>query len=50
MLFLQTVTLVKRPICPTFVHDDTTRLVICVVGVILCSYLHYRILRYLNSN
>jgi len=49
MLFLQTVTIVKRPICPTFVHDDTTRMVICVVGTLLCIYLHYRILKYFNT-
>lgn len=49
MLFFQT-SIVRRPICPTFVHDETTRVVICVVGIILCLLAHYRIIRYFNGN
>lgn len=49
MLFLQT-SVVRRPICPTFVHDDTTRVVICVVGIVLCLWANYRILKYFNGN
>lgn len=48
MLFLQT-SIVRRPLCPTFVHDETTRVVICVVGIVLCLYANYKILKYFNS-
>lgn len=48
MIFLQT-TIVRRPLCPTLVHDEPTRIVLCVVGLVVCSYLIYRIMRHYGA-
>jgi len=39
-------TIVKRPLIPALVHDDTTRIIICIVGLIIVSYILYRIALY----
>lgn len=48
MLFLQ-LPPVRRPICPTLIHDETTRLVVCVVGIVVCLYVLYRVMRRFNE-
>ena len=48
MLFLQT-TIVNRPLCPTFIHDEPTRMVICVVGLVVCFYALYRVMRHFDE-
>lgn len=40
---------VRKPICPTFIHDEPTRMVICIVGIVICSYIIYKIIRYYNT-
>lgn len=42
-------TVVSRPLFPPLVHDDDTRLVICVVGVVVCLYVLYRVMRYFDA-
>ena len=44
----QTVTIVKKPICPTFVHDDNTRITISTIGIIVCCIIYYKLWLYLN--
>jgi hypothetical protein len=48
MIFLQTFAH-RPPICPTFVHDDPTRILICVVGIVLCSFILCEIMRYFSN-
>ena len=45
----QSVTFVKKPICPTFIHDDPSRIVICAVGILLCASALYFIMRSFNG-
>ncbi|NBP16208.1 hypothetical protein EBU95_17780 [bacterium] len=45
-IIAQIVNSVKRPICPTFVHNDNIRIVICAVGSLICLYIVYKILHY----
>ena len=49
ILLAQTVTIVKKPLCPTFIHDDISRLFICAVGILLCVGVLYFIMRYFNG-
>ena len=37
---------VRTPICPTLLHDDPTRILVCVVLLALCSYCLYRVMRH----
>jgi len=48
-MIAQTVSIVKRPICPTFIHDDPTRIFICLIGLLVLSAVFYRILKVLND-
>lgn len=43
------VTVVNRPICPVFVKDETTGMIICVFGIVASLYALYRIMRHYNS-
>lgn len=40
---------IRKPICPTFIHDDTTRLIVCVIGSIICFYICYKMLNRFNK-
>jgi hypothetical protein len=40
ILIAQALTIVKKPICPTFIHDDATRIVISIVGIIICYIIY----------
>lgn len=50
MVFAQSHTVVNRPLCPTLIHDDTTRLVVVVVLMALSLYALYRVGKYFNGN
>jgi len=40
---------VNRPLVPTLVHDDTTRMVIIILGILISTLITYRIMRYYGS-
>jgi hypothetical protein len=40
---------VNRPLVPTLVHDDTTRMVIIVCGLLICGLILYGFMRYFNE-
>lgn len=40
---------VNKPLVPTLVHDDNTRIIICAVGILLASFALYKIFRYYNE-
>lgn len=42
----QVVTIVKKPLVPQLVHDESTRIIICVIGLILVSFTLYKIAQY----
>jgi hypothetical protein len=43
------VSITRHPICPTFIHDDATRIIVCVIGLIICYAILYRIAKNLNK-
>ena len=45
----QIVTIVKKPLFPPLVHDDTTRFFVCAVGIVISLYILYRTIRSLNE-
>lgn len=48
-MIAQVINSIRRPICPTFIHDDQTKIIISLIGICLLSYILYRILNYFNS-
>jgi hypothetical protein len=46
---MKMIAVVRHPICPTFIHDDITRIFISLIGLLLLSAILYRILRYYNG-
>lgn len=48
-MIMQVVTIVRKPICPTFVHDETTRIIICTIGIIIGVFYIYKIMVYFNK-
>ena len=40
------VTIIKKPLFPALVHDDTTRIIVCVVCLLLVSYILYKVGKY----
>jgi hypothetical protein len=48
-MIAQIISIVRRPICPTFIHDDPTRIFICLIGLLILSAILYRILKYYNG-
>lgn len=48
-MLLQIVTIVKRPLCPTFVHDDLSRIIISIAGISISCILYYYIIRKYNK-
>lgn len=40
---------VRKPICPTFIHDESTRIIVSVIGIVICSYILYRIMKYFSD-
>lgn len=49
-LMIAQTTVVSKPLFPPLVHDDTTRVAICVVGIVVCLYVLYRVMRYFDSH
>jgi hypothetical protein len=48
-LFLQK-TLVSKPLLPRLVHDDFSRMLVSIVGIILCGIAFYKIGKYFNGH
>lgn len=46
---IQLVSVVHRAICPTFVYDDTTRIILSIIGITLGLIVLWRISRYFNN-
>lgn len=49
MIVSEITTIVKKPLLPPLIHDDITRLIVCAVGILLFSYILYRIAKVLNE-
>lgn len=49
-MFLLQAELIRKPICPTLVHDESTALAICVILLVLCVYALFRVMAYFNEN
>lgn len=43
------VSIVRRPICPTLVHNDNTRIIICILGLLICCMIYYMIAKKFNN-
>lgn len=50
IMIAQTVSIVKRPICPTFIHDDPTRIFISLILLLALSAILFKIMRYYNGS
>lgn len=42
-------TVVSKPLFPPLVHDEETRVAVCLVGLLFCAFVLYRVMRYFNS-
>lgn len=40
---------VNKPIVPTLIHDDTTRLIVIVLGILICGLISYKIMKSFNN-
>jgi len=45
-MIAQIISIVRKPICPTFIHDDPTRIFLCLILLLLLSSIFYRIVKY----
>lgn len=45
-LFGQGHSLVNKPLCPTLIHDDNTRLIVIVISLVITLFAIYKIMRY----
>jgi hypothetical protein len=43
------VSIVRRPICPTFIHDDTSRILISIIGIIICLIIFVKLFRSISK-
>lgn len=48
-MITQIISIVSKPILPTFIHDDLSRIFISLIGLLLLSAILYRIVRYYNG-
>lgn len=48
-LLAQSETIVKRPLLPPLVHDDTTRTIVCLVVIVISLIILYRVGKSLNE-
>ena len=39
----------KHPICPTFVHDEITRITIIIVALVCCYFMLWKAIKYFND-
>jgi hypothetical protein len=37
---------IRKPICPTFIHDDFTRISVLIISITICLYILFKIMRY----
>lgn len=42
----QVVTIVRKPLCPTLIHDPMTRAYVCAIGLLLVLSILYKIGKY----
>jgi hypothetical protein len=47
-MIVQIISIVRKPICPTFIHDDQTRIIVLLVSLPILIGIHWGILRYFN--
>lgn len=40
---------VNKPIVPTLIHDDTTRMIVIVLGILICGLISYKFMRNFND-
>jgi hypothetical protein len=40
---------VNKPIVPTLIHDDTTRLIVIVLGILICGLISYKFMKNFNG-
>lgn len=40
---------VNKPLVPTLVQDDTTRMIIIILGILICGLITYKIMKYPNG-
>ena len=48
-LFAQYNFKVNRPLVPPLIHDDTTRIIVVVLGILICGLITYKFMRYFNE-
>ena len=48
IMMTQIIFMASRPVCPTFIHDDITRIFISIIGLLILSSIFYKILKYYN--
>jgi len=46
---IQVVAIVKKPLLPQMVHDDMTRIIISIFGLIIISLILYKIAKYYGN-
>ena len=49
ILVSQIETLVKKPLCPTLIHDETNRLVIILCMLVPTYFILWKVMRYFNG-
>jgi hypothetical protein len=49
-MITQIISTVRHPVCPTFIHDDPTRIFIFLIGLILLLAITGKIMRYFNES
>lgn len=42
-------TVVSKPLFPPLIHDDQTRIAVEVVGIVVCLFVLYRVMRHFDS-
>lgn len=45
----QTVTIVKKPLLPPLIHDETTKMIVCSVGIVIGLLILYKVGKSLNE-
>ena len=48
-MIAQIISTVRRPICPTFIHDDPTRIFVILILLLVLSAIVGKIMRYYNE-
>ena len=48
-MIAQILNVTRRPICPTFIHDDPTRIFVTLILLLVLSAILGKVLRYYND-